>query len=533
MKRKFERKYFFIIFMIVSGFFMFIALGNGFWRESAPYKIDSVEINARLNDQGDLLVEELSVYTLSRNNRTANKKLHLSYPSVLNSYSIEVSQGTGVVREISSSPGGFDARIFLEQEVTQFLMTTEYSLSGVVETGSDIAVLSYRFWEPNSDAMTRDISLSIELPEAIISRITKDDISVRPYKEARVEIEGNSVKLGMKSVLSNASGEIKISFPKNIASTMPNAVSTTVSKSSIRKEHEIAMFQQAFLSGLIGFQIAVPFFVLFFTFILFGVEPQVKSEIGYRIYDVPGYILNAVIRNPFQEVDHNGFLATILEMHNSGEIFIGENSISVKATQNGIPTQQQWALQTIKSLKRNEDGSIEIPDAENSSVSLNEFREHYSLWQKNAMRSVKSGRFYEYLGSTVMSVFSIFYLIIWSMILKFVFGNWQIYLSFPDESLVLSIVLYADWCLGWLLLVVPKRIFARWTPSGRLFYMEWKKSEKELLSKPSLSNDDLSKLVAMGHLQSLIANRQKVNKQQLSVLRQLQKLELLLDKAKS
>jgi uncharacterized membrane protein len=261
-------------------------------------------------------------------------------------------------------------------------MTTEYSLSGVVEIGTDIAVLSYRFWEPNSDAMTRDISLSIELPEAIISRITKDDISVRPYKEARVEIEGNSVKLRMKSVLSNASGEIKISFPKNIASTMPNAVSTTVSKSSIRKEHEIAMFQQAFLSGLIGFQIAVPFFVLFFTFILFGVEPQVKSEIGYRIYDVPGYILNAVIRNPFQEVDHNGFLATILEMHNSGEIFIGENSISVKATHNGIPTQQQWALQTIKSLKRNEDGSIEIPDAENNSVSLNEFREHYSLCRR-------------------------------------------------------------------------------------------------------------------------------------------------------
>ncbi len=67
----------------------------------------------------------------------------------------------------------------------------------------------------------------------------------------------------------------------------------------------------------------------------------------------------------------------------------------------------------------------------------------------------------------------------------------------------------------------------------RLFYMEWKKSEKDLLSKPSLNNDDLSKLVAMGHLQNLIANRQKVNEQQLSVLRQLQKLELLLDKAKS
>jgi uncharacterized membrane protein len=148
------------------------------------------------------------------------------------------------------------------------------------------------------------------------------------------------------------------------------------------------------------------------------------------------------------------------------------------------------------------------------------------------MRIVKSGRFYEYLGSTVMSVFSVFYLIIWSVILKFVFGNWQVYLSFPDESLMISIVLYADWCLGWLLLVVPKRIFTRWTPSGRLFYMEWKKSEKELLSKQSLSNDDLVKLVALGHLQNLIANRKRVTEQQLSLLRQLQKLEILLNKVK-
>jgi len=146
MKRKFERKYFFIIFMMVSGFFMFIALGNGFWRESAPYKIDSVEIKARLDELGDLHVEELSVYSLSRNNRTASKRLHLSYPSVLNSYSIYVSQEVGVVREISSSPGGFDARIFLEEEVSGFMMTTEYNISGVVEIGSDIAVLSYRFW---------------------------------------------------------------------------------------------------------------------------------------------------------------------------------------------------------------------------------------------------------------------------------------------------------------------------------------------------------------------------------------------------
>jgi len=532
MKRKFERKYFFIIFMMVSGFFMFIALGNGFWRESAPYKIDSVEINAKLDEQGDLHVEELSVYSLSRNNRTASKRLHLSYPSVLNSYSIDVSQEVGVVREISSSPGGFDARIFLEEEVSGFTMTTEYIISGVVEIGSDIAVLSYRFWEPNSDAMTRDITLSIELPESIATRITKSDISVRPYKEASVEIVGNSVKLQMKSVLSNASGEMKVSFSKSIANTMANAVSTTISKSAIRKEHEIAMFQQAFLSGLIGFQIAVPFFVLFFTFILFGVEPQVKSEIGYRIYDVPGYLLNAVIKNPFQEVDNNGFLATVLEMHNSGEINLGENSISVGAGNNGIPTQQQWALQTLKSLRRNNVGSVEVPDAEKDNFSLDEFKEQYVFWQKHAMRIVKSGRFYEYLGSTVMSVFSVFYLIIWSVILKFVFGNWQVYLSFPDESLVISIVLYADWCLGWLLLVVPKKIFARWTPSGRLFYMEWKKSEKELLSKQSLSNDDLAKLVALGHLQNLIANRKRVTEQQLTLLRQLQKLEILLNKVK-
>jgi uncharacterized membrane protein len=272
--------------------------------------------------------------------------------------------------------------------------------------------------------------------------------------------------------------------------------------------------------------------VIFFTFILFGIEPQVKSEIGYRLYDVPGYLLNAVIKNPFQEIDHNGFLSTIMEMHNSGEIQIGENTISLETSEKGIPTQQKWALQTLKSLRRNEDGSIEIPDAESDAFSFDEFKEQYGFWRKHAMRVVKSGRFYEYLGSTVMSVFSILYLIIWSLILKFVFGNWQVYLSFPDESLAISIVLYVDWCLGWLLLVLPKNIFARWTPSGRLFYMEWKKTEKELLSKQSWTNDDIAKLVALGHLQDLISNRKRVSDQQLTLLRQLQRLEMIFNKVR-
>ena len=41
--------------------------------------------------------------------------------------------------------------------------------------------------------------------------------------------------------------------------------------------------------------------------------------------------------------------------------------------------------------------------------SFDEFKEQYGFWRKHAMRVVKSGRFYEYLGSTVMSVF--FYIV--------------------------------------------------------------------------------------------------------------------------
>jgi uncharacterized membrane protein len=148
------------------------------------------------------------------------------------------------------------------------------------------------------------------------------------------------------------------------------------------------------------------------------------------------------------------------------------------------------------------------------------------------MKIVRSGRFYEHLGSTVMSVFSIFFLITWSLILKYLFANWQVYLTFPDETLVLSIVLYADWCLGWFLLMIPKSIFGRWTPSGRLFYMEWKNAEKEILAKQEFSDEDLEKLVALGHLQTLLADRKRLSERQLELLRTLQRLELLLTKPK-
>jgi hypothetical protein len=176
LKRRFQRKDFFIIFMIVSGFFMFIAMGNGYWRENAPYKISSVDIKATLDRNGFLSVSETSLYELSRNNRTASKKLHLSYPAVLESFNVQVDQTTGVVKEVSSSPGGFDVRIFVNEDVESFTASTNYRLSGVVENGSDISVLSYRFWEPNSDAMTRNISLSLELPEQIARTITTESI---------------------------------------------------------------------------------------------------------------------------------------------------------------------------------------------------------------------------------------------------------------------------------------------------------------------------------------------------------------------
>lgn len=532
MKRRFQRKDFFIIFMIVSGFFMFVAMGNGYWRENAPYKISSVDIKASLDENGFLNVAETSLYELSRNNRTASKRLHLSYPAVLESFNVQVDQMTGVVREVSSSPGGFDVRIFVNEDVGSFTAGTNYRLSGVVENGSDVSVLSYRFWEPNSDAMTRNISLSLELPEQIARAITTESIFLKPYKEAKVTIEGNRVLLSMKSVLSSASAEIMVVFPRSIGNNMSRAINTTISRSSIEKENETSMFQQAFLSGLIGFQIAVPIFVLFFTFVLFGIEPQIKTEIGHRIDSAPGYLLNAIVKNPFQEVDRDGFLATILELHNSGEVKLQDRTILASAKNNTMPTQQQWAIQAIKSLGSDGKDEVEIPDQEYKGEGIEAFNRHYGFWQKHAMKVVRSGRFYEHLGSTVMSVFSIFFLITWSLILKYLFANWQVYLTFPDETLVLSIVLYADWCLGWFLLMIPKSIFGRWTPSGRLFYMEWKTAEKEILAKQEFSDEDLEKLVALGYLQTLLADRKRLSERQLELLRTLQRLELLLTRPK-
>ena len=53
------------------------------------------------------------------------------------------------------------------------------------------------------------------------------------------------------------------------------------------------------------------------------------------------------------------------------------------------------------------------------------------------------------------------------------------------------------------------------------------KTEKELLSKQSWTNGDIAKLVALGHLQDLISNRKRVSDQQLTLLRQLQRLEMI------
>jgi hypothetical protein len=117
------------------------------------------------------------------------------------------------------------------------------------------------------------------------------------------------------------------------------------------------------------------------------------------------------VKNPFQEVDRDGFLATILELHNSGQIKLQGRTILTSVKNNTMPTQQQWAIQAIKSLGSDGKDEVEIPDQEHKGEGIEAFNRHYGFWQKHAMKIVRSGRFYEHLGSTVMSVFSIFFLI--------------------------------------------------------------------------------------------------------------------------
>jgi hypothetical protein len=62
--------------------------------------------------------------------------------------------------------------------------------------------------------------------------------------------------------------------------------------------------------------------------------------------------------------------------------------------------------------------------------------------------------------------------------------------------------------------------------------MEWKNAEKEILAKQEFSDEDLEKLVALGHLQTLLADRKRLSERQLELLRTLQRLELLLTKPK-
>ena len=61
---------------------------------------------------------------------------------------------------------------------------------------------------------------------------------------------------------------------------MPNVVNTTISKSALRMNMNPIVPASLSSFWFDWLQIAVPFFVIFFTFILFGIEPQVKSEIG-------------------------------------------------------------------------------------------------------------------------------------------------------------------------------------------------------------------------------------------------------------
>lgn len=530
-KKVTREKLLFILFIALGGFIIFIVLGNGFGSDSAPYKIDSVEMKTFLDNTGNLHIMEKTKYEIKGKAEKIMKSLHLSYPYILNDFNMEADVSPENLKELSYSSNGFDIEILIDdpqrKEVT---IDSEYTLSGAAQIGEDIARLSFRFWEPVPNVSTKKITLEIELPEEVARYVEKKNLTIRPYKSEKISIDGNRITIVMKSILANAFAEVSITLPKEALENMKNTVPMDFSEETLRNDKNENLYRKSFLTGIAVFQIIVPIFVIILVFFLFGTEPQLKLKKINIPDDAEGYLINTAVKNTMSGPDINGYLASVIEMIDNGSILIEDGNFFINNTPR-LSEDYEQAKRVLMSLAS--DNVFNPADCVKKGYPNNErsqvLKLEYELWKKTAIRSVKSKKFFEHLGATMMSAFSLMFMIFWSVILKFFFANWHVYLLFPNQSFGLSVVLYIDWIIGWLLLLTPKDLFGRWTPSGRLFYMEWRNYEDSLSEKETYNSNELKYMIALGHFEELLGeDNYKLSKDQKETISALNELKRIL-----
>ncbi|WP_238905288.1 DUF2207 domain-containing protein [Clostridium sp. YIM B02506] len=414
-----------IFILGIIGFFVFLSPSNT-WAASKEYYISNINIEAKVDDKGNMNVEETYRYNftgkfngIKRNVKTKGSDgVEDVKVSIVNNnkdeFINESNSENNNTFQLNKSSSETEVKIFSQSQDEEKVFKIRYTLKNVVTSYSDLSELKWVFFENEDDVKIDNITVFLTLPNEITKEVTYSGEG--PKRGELRNIDNKYIRLTLNDMENNDVIGASVLFPSTWINT-----SKVVDKTYDEYSKE-AKKQKTITTVVIASGISIA--ILLITIPLYLSSKRRKKAIdkyredyvffnGNLYEDIPSDLTPALVSILVNgRIDINDFLATILYLSNKGIIkFEGNYSeddyedVSISIDENHssayLLDSEKYLIGWLKGYMKN--GKVKLSKLQKVSKSES-FREEYSSWENVVDIDAENLNFYtNILGKQILT----------------------------------------------------------------------------------------------------------------------------------
>ncbi len=476
-----------LIVVLAAGFGIFLVMyANGYLAVSkSVLNVDKALIEVDLDPQGVAHIQEHEFYTFKKAYHGLAPYMMLPKGVQLENFKVSV-KGAKILKKTGSvTSRGFDLRIYLNGGYNvpkaggdKVEMNLSYDVYNAFQNGEGFSQFFHKFWGDNTPSWVHNLTVVYKFP----SNFKVKNVFVHPIDVPHVvSHDKNEYVITYVNFPPEAYAEARFIFPETktlYASTLNKNYSDILKiENSYVSNARITWITWMVLLALAG---VIPFASFYF----FGREPKVRLNSEYERdlpYDDPPAVVNSIVKRIVSDPDGDAFAATILSLVEKGYLeFAGKSTFKISEGKKPLDESENLLLKLV--IKPYSTEGIFDPESLRDSMKGNivfskEFLSAYTNWKNQVYSEVEKRNYIVTSGNTIAKILAIFALIVIPLSFLAYIVSTKAYPMIAQYSAWFA---FADWTVAWIMLVLPKDIFGKWTKNGREYYLRWKNFEKYL-----------------------------------------------------
>ncbi len=447
-------------------------------------KVDKVFVNVKVDDEGVAHVVEDDYYTFTKPYHGLAPFMNLPPDVTMENFKLSVEGAKILQEEGNVTKHGFDLKIYLNKGYNipkpsgdRVMMRLSYDVYGAMQNGEGFSQFFHKFWGADTPSWVPYIRAIYEFPPSFNVK----DTFLHPIDvKHTVSQNGNTFTVTYRDIPPNSYAEARFVFqPLNLKFT-----------SFLNKNfNDILRIEKSYASNyklywylwivLLILTAIVPFLFFFF----FGREPRVDIHSEYEReipYKDPPAVVNAIVKRLVGEPDGDAFAATILSLVKKGYLeFHGKGAFKLKSSSSALDESERELLDSVVKPFSTEGifDPTALHDTMKESVDLSrQFLSAYNVWKSKISLVGEERNYMITVGNVLAKVSSVML-----MIVALIFAASVIHSKlYPMLSQYSAWFAFSIWIATWIVLVMPRDVFGRWSKEGRIYYLRWKNFEKYL-----------------------------------------------------